>query len=133
MHHGILAVAMLQGQPRLQVTGDDVKAAWLDGQKRIMEAVLARTEARNTYEAHIQRRWWSARPVAAQQLLTWWLFLDAVQAEGDATATYGLFERCLVPCASYPGVFARCQIAIHVVAVSLLDTKPGLMLACPLM
>jgi hypothetical protein len=41
------------------------------------------------------------------QLLTWWMYLDAVEGEGDVMTTYSLFERCLVPCASYPGMCSR--------------------------
>jgi pre-mRNA-processing factor 39 len=88
----------------VQVTDEEVKAAWLEQQNKVFEATLQTVERRRTYEVHLKRRWWSSLPVDPSQLLTWWLYLDAVEAEGDATTTYGLFERCLVPCASYPGV-----------------------------
>lgn len=87
----------------MQVSPDEVKAAWLEAHSRVFEQTVRVREKRWQYEAHLKRRWWNYKPLEAEQLLTWWLFLDEVEAEGNETATYGLFERCLVPCASYPG------------------------------
>jgi hypothetical protein len=65
--------------------------------------VQVTADARSAFESRIKRRWWHYKPLDPEQLLTWWIFLDDVQAEGDEHSTYGLFERCLVPCASYLG------------------------------
>lgn len=89
----------------VQVTDGEVKAAWLEKQHKVLEATLQTVERRRPFEVHLKRRWWSPLPMEPVQLLTWWMYLDAVESEGDATTMYGLFERCLVPCASYPGAF----------------------------
>ena len=37
------------------------------------------------------------------QLANWLKYLDFMEKKGNATATLIVYERCLVPCASYPG------------------------------
>ena len=76
----------------------------MERHRRTYEATRATADARSGFEMRIKRRWWHYKPLDPEQLLTWWLYLDSVQGEGDEHVTYGLFERCLVPCASYPGV-----------------------------
>ena len=39
------------------------------------------------------------------QLSAWVKYLDFSEARGNSAATVTLYERCLVPCASYPGAF----------------------------
>jgi hypothetical protein len=52
------------------------------------------------------------RCFCAAQLTNWLKYLDYVEAKGNDTATVVLFERCLVPCASYPGECASvCRMA----------------------
>lgn len=37
------------------------------------------------------------------QLTNWLKYLDYMENKGDVAATTIVYERCLVPCASYPG------------------------------
>lgn len=110
----------------VQVTDDEVKQAWLERLRKTYEATLATANARNNFESRIRRRWWHYKPLDPEQLLTWWLFLDDVQAKGDEHATYGLFERCLVPCASYPGAPpCPCLPAVCAIASDVLLKQAG--------
>lgn len=89
----------------MQVTDEDVKAAWLRSKAaahKQTEAVCAKVQP---FESVIRRRWWHWNALQAPQLAAWWHYLDEVAAGGDESALYGLHERCLVPCASYPGMW----------------------------
>ena len=89
----------------MQVTDDDIKAVWLKGHNEIFLNVCKGWEKMHPFESRIRRRWWHQNPLQAPQIMAWWQYLDAVAAEDDETALYALHERCLVPCASYPGAF----------------------------
>ena len=42
-------------------------------------------------------------PMTILQLTNWLKFIEYMENKGDVTATTIVYERCLVPCASYPG------------------------------
>ena len=52
----------------------------------------------------------TCNPYPATQLTNWLKYLDYIEAKSDTTAIIILYERCLVPCASYPGEWC-CQCA----------------------
>lgn len=60
---------------------------------------------RNAFEAVIRRPYFHVKPLDAAQLSAWSHYLDYMDAKGDEAETRHLFERCLVACARYPGMF----------------------------
>jgi hypothetical protein len=95
----------------MQVGEEEVKAAWLQEQSEVFLHTCAAWERVQPYESRIRRRWWHQNALQAPQLLAWWQYLDTVAATDDETALYALHERCLVPCASYPGALTALRWA----------------------
>lgn len=90
----------------MQVSDEEVKAAWLQAQNEVFTRTCAVWDRMQPFESRIRRRWWHQNPLQAPQVAAWWQYLDAVAADNDETALYALHERCLVPCASIPGASA---------------------------
>ncbi|VDL75466.1 unnamed protein product [Nippostrongylus brasiliensis] len=53
------------------------------------------------FEDQIKRPYFHVKPLEAEQLKNWRLYLDFEIAEGDETRITVLFERCLIACALY--------------------------------
>ena len=114
----------------LQVTDEEIKTVWLQAKAAAYQNSEALAAKVSQFEGVIRRRWWHWNALQAPQLAAWWQYLDAVAAAGDETALYGLHERCLVPCASYPGLYpgpylhAQCNhvyprtCSLHAIATS---------------
>jgi hypothetical protein len=69
----------------------------------VYTATKQQQEARQQYESAIRRPYWHVKPLDAAQLRNWAAYLDWQEAQGDMGLTVRLYERCCVPCASYPG------------------------------
>jgi pre-mRNA-processing factor 39 len=82
-----------------------MKAAWLAQQDTVYHTTKKRLEAIQGFETAIRRPYWHHKPLDSQQLLNWVAYLDwqQQQQQGGVAAMQRLFERCLVPCANYPG------------------------------
>lgn len=96
----------------IQVSDEEVKAAWLQAKASAFQQTEAVCSKVLPFESVIRRRWWHWNALQAPQLAAWWQYLDAVAADGDESALYGLHERCLVPCASYPGLFLVSKVPL---------------------
>ncbi|KAL8507245.1 hypothetical protein ACS0TY_017967 [Phlomoides rotata] len=59
------------------------------------------------YEAKIQRRYFDATPLDNDQLNNWHLYLDFIEKEDNMDWAMKLYERCLIPCATYPEFWMR--------------------------
>ncbi|KAK6041884.1 hypothetical protein COOONC_20612 [Cooperia oncophora] len=57
--------------------------------------------ARLPFEEQIKRPYFHVKPLEAEQLKNWRLYLDFEITEGDETRITVLFERCLIACALY--------------------------------
>ncbi|KHJ92197.1 hypothetical protein OESDEN_07919 [Oesophagostomum dentatum] len=57
--------------------------------------------ARMPFEEQIKRPYFHVKPLEAEQLKNWRLYLDFEIAEGNETRIAVLFERCLIACALY--------------------------------
>ncbi|EYC15049.1 hypothetical protein Y032_0038g3605 [Ancylostoma ceylanicum] len=57
--------------------------------------------ARMPFEEQIKRPYFHVKPLEAEQLKNWRLYLDFEIAEGNETRITVLFERCLIACALY--------------------------------
>jgi pre-mRNA-processing factor 39 len=85
----------------------------------VYTATKQQQEARQQYESAIRRPYWHVKPLDAAQLRNWAAYLDWQEAQGDLGLTVRLYERCCVPCASYPGALiadAVCKSADLVAA-----------------
>jgi pre-mRNA-processing factor 39 len=92
---------------------------WLQQQEAVYTATKQQQEARQQYESAIRRPYWHVKPLDAAQLRNWAAYLDWQEAQGDLGLTVRLYERCCVPCASYPGALiadAVCKSADLVAA-----------------
>jgi pre-mRNA-processing factor 39 len=103
---------------------DSIKALWLQQQEAVYSATKQQQEARQQYESAIRRPYWHVKPLDAAQLRNWAAYLGWQEAQGDLGLTVRLYERCCVPCASYPGdqkCFARllagCALMLSLIAV----------------
>jgi pre-mRNA-processing factor 39 len=85
-----------------------IKAAWLEQQRGVFEATKQRLAAVQGFEEGVRRPYWHHQPLDGPQLSNWVAYLDWQQQQGDVGAMQRLFERCLVPCANYPGVWGCC-------------------------
>ncbi|WIA42897.1 hypothetical protein OEZ86_008812 [Tetradesmus obliquus] len=86
---------------------DAVKALWLQQQEAVYTATKQQQQARQQYEAAIRRPYWHVKPLDAAQLRNWAAYLDWQEAQGELGLTVRLYERCCVPCASYPEFWQR--------------------------
>jgi pre-mRNA-processing factor 39 len=80
-----------------------IKAAWLEQQRGVFEATQQRLAAVQGFEEGVTRPYWHHQTLDGPQLTNWVAYLDWQQQQGDVAAMQRLFERCLVPCANYPG------------------------------
>jgi hypothetical protein len=102
---GLTAGPAAAAAPPAEVDDDAVKAAWLAQQDTVYQATKKQLEAIHGFETAIRRPYWHHKPLDTQQLLNWVAYLDwqQQQQQGGVAAMQRLFERCLVPCANYPG------------------------------
>nr|WAU86874.1 birch protein [Betula platyphylla] len=59
------------------------------------------------FEANIRRSYFHVKPLDASQMENWHRYLDFVEMQGDFDWAVKLYERCLIPCASYPEFWMR--------------------------
>ncbi|XP_072972909.1 uncharacterized protein [Typha angustifolia] len=59
------------------------------------------------FEVHIRRSYFHVKPLDSCQLENWHQYLDFVEMQGDFDWTVKLYERCLIPCASYAEFWIR--------------------------
>lgn len=71
----------------------------------MLQASKAERGHRQPFEDGIKRPYFHVKPLDAGQLANWSRYLDFMDKKGDAGAAVRLYERCVVPCASYPGDF----------------------------
>ncbi|KAL0534940.1 hypothetical protein IC582_029244 [Cucumis melo] len=69
------------------------------------------------FEDKIRRTYFHVKPLDAGQLKNWHSYLDFVEMYGDFDWAVKLYERCLIPCASYPEFWMR--------YVEFVETKGG--------
>jgi pre-mRNA-processing factor 39 len=60
-----------------------------------------------TFESVIKRTYFHVKPLDDAQRQNWKKYLDFEEQEGDVARIYALYERCLVPCASYESFWER--------------------------
>ena len=73
-----------------------------------MQATKAELDERKQFEDLIRRPYFHVKPLDQGQLGAWNNYIDYILKKEDAGAIVRLFERCLVPCASYPGTSSAC-------------------------
>lgn len=107
---------------------DALVALWLRGRETAFDATRRERELRRPFEEGIRRPYFHAKPLDGAQLANWARYLDWAEGryggggggsgstgKGDALDGGGdqlahvvhLYERCLVPCASYPEFWIR--------------------------
>ncbi|XWS18595.1 hypothetical protein CRYUN_Cryun32bG0058000 [Craigia yunnanensis] len=59
------------------------------------------------FESSIQRPYFHVKPLDISQLENWHEYLNFVEMHGDFDWAVKLYERCLIPCASYPEFWMR--------------------------
>ena len=72
------------------------------------QATKAELDERKQFEDLIRRPYFHVKPLDRGQLGAWNNYIDYILKKEDAGAIVRLFERCLVPCASYPGTSLPC-------------------------
>ena len=85
------------------VTNEQIKAAWLSQRQQLYATSSEELERRRSFEEAIKRPYFHIKPLDAGQLVNWMRYLDYIEQKDDHPSTIRLYERCLVPCASYPG------------------------------
>lgn len=85
------------------ITVEQIKAAWLSQRQQLYAASSEELERRRSFEEAIKRPYFHIKPLDAGQLVNWMRYLDYIEQKDDHPSTIRLYERCLVPCASYPG------------------------------
>ena len=75
-----------------------------------LQGTKAERSKRQPFEDSIKRPYFHVKPLDALQLSTWSRYLDFMDQKGDAGAAVRLYERCVVPCASYPGKRCSCVV-----------------------
>jgi pre-mRNA-processing factor 39 len=111
------SAAAADGSTSLEVTDQEVKDAWLQQCTAVFEVTRDTVLVpRKPFEEKIKRPYYHFKPLDGTQLSNWVAYLDWVEAKGDVAAAIHLYERCLVPCANYPGVagqlFLLCAAAV---------------------
>ncbi|XAR66662.1 hypothetical protein NMG60_11012964 [Bertholletia excelsa] len=61
----------------------------------------------HSFETNIRRPYFHVKPLDDSQLENWHCYLDFVQMQNDFDWVVKLYERCLIPCASYPEFWMR--------------------------
>ncbi|GER26016.1 pre-mRNA-processing factor 39 [Striga asiatica] len=88
-----------------------IKSKALDKYRSIGEEFYQRAcqinEKIKCFETKIQRRYFCAKPLDDDQLENWHLYLDFIEKQDDTDWAMKLYERCLIPCASYPEFWMR--------------------------
>ncbi|XP_049936494.1 pre-mRNA-processing factor 39-1 isoform X2 [Nymphaea colorata] len=59
------------------------------------------------FEAGIRRPYFHVKPLDSSQLKNWHMYLDFIETKTDFDWVIKLYERCLIPCASYPEFWIR--------------------------
>ena len=59
---------------------------------------------RKLFDTVINRPYFHVKPLPAVQLHAWNSYVDYILTKEDVGTIVRLFERCLVACASYPGI-----------------------------
>ena len=62
---------------------------------------------REPFEHGVKRPYFHVKPLDDAQLSNWDTYLDNEERVGDVSSVTRLYERCLVPCASYPSFWLR--------------------------
>ncbi len=89
--------------PEIVVSVEEIKAAWLSQRQQLYTSSSEELERRRSFEEAIKRPYFHIKPLDAGQLVNWMRYLDYIEQKDDHPSTIRLYERCLVPCASYPG------------------------------
>ncbi|KAF5840473.1 hypothetical protein DUNSADRAFT_16564 [Dunaliella salina] len=91
------------------VSDEDIKAAWLAKREEYMAAAKAVADDRKPFEESIKRTYFHVKPLDSSQLANWVRYLDHMESKKDASVSdvATVYERCLVPCASYPEFWER--------------------------
>lgn len=97
------AVAAPQEATAALVDDAAVKAHWLAQHEALYQATKQQLDKRRPFEDAIKRPYFHVKPLDPGQLTNWCKYLDFIEAEGDTAAAITVYERCLVPCANYPG------------------------------
>ena len=70
-------------------------------------ATLAVRATREPFEQRVKRPYFHVKPLDDAQLANWDTYLDNEERAGDVSSVTRLYERCLVPCASYSRFWLR--------------------------
>ncbi|CAN6452909.1 unnamed protein product [Victoria cruziana] len=76
------------------------------GEQLYQEAKCLDVEIQH-FEAGIRRPYFHVKPLDSSQLKNWHMYLDFVETKTDFDWIVKLYERCLIPCASYPEFWIR--------------------------
>ncbi|KAK9805742.1 hypothetical protein WJX73_004772 [Symbiochloris irregularis] len=82
-------------------------ASWLAGLEQVYQGTKQEQGRRQPFEGGIKRPYFHIKPLDTAQLSNWTRYLDFAEKAGDPGATLRLYERCLVPCASYAEYWSR--------------------------
>ncbi|CAD7699800.1 unnamed protein product [Ostreobium quekettii] len=92
---------------KVEVTDDDVLAAWLESLEQVYEGSKRELARRKPFEDCIKRPYFHVKPLDSTQLTNWNKYLDYIEKNGDHVAAVTLYERCLIACACYPEFWKR--------------------------
>lgn len=88
-------------------TGSKALQKYISIGKQLYEEACQLDEKIQSFESHIRRPYFHPKPLDAGQLDNWHDYLNFVEMHGDFDWAVKLYERCLIPCASYPEFWMR--------------------------
>ncbi|KAE8675132.1 Tetratricopeptide repeat (TPR)-like superfamily protein isoform 3 [Hibiscus syriacus] len=93
------------------VSGGSTNAGEFEKYVAIREELYKKAKEFNSkilgFETAIRRPYFHVRPLNVPELENWHNYLDFMESEGDINKVVKLYERCLIPCASYPEYWIR--------------------------
>ena len=92
-------VAATLGDPRL--------ARFREIRRGLYRASAAARACKEPFEAAIKRPYFHVKPLDDAQVANWERYLTHEETSGDVPGAVRLYERCLIPCASYPALWLR--------------------------
>ena len=88
--------------------GKDAKTIkFREARRALYETASAHRAIREPFELLIKRPYFHVKPLDDAQVANWERYLSHEESVGDAASVVRLYERCLIPCASYPALWLR--------------------------
>ena len=108
--HELMTGAEIE-QEKAKVDSDDeekLKGSWMEPKTRKYQATKDKVGEVATFEKAIKRPYFHVKPLDDAQLEHWHEYLDHAEKNyDDVSAVACLYERCLIPCASYTDFWIR--------------------------